>query len=197
MRMMWPLENANTSPSALSTREMKRSARSATSSGDFAARTAVAKQFPAGPILVDFGGQFSLEAAVIPLHQIGVCLGDIAEAGQLTCPAGALQWARKDLRKGELPQPLADLASALFAAFIQRQVGSTSLAARISPLRIAMPREEQSGQLLGTPTLFPACTWQITEFGTGRNVPDRLDIVPFGRRAARLDRSPSRPTSSQ
>jgi hypothetical protein len=40
-------------------------------------------------------------------------------------------------------QSLADLASALFTAFIQRQVRSASLAARIGPLGVAMPREEQ------------------------------------------------------
>ena len=79
----------------------------------FAARTTVAKQFPARPILLDVGGEFSLEATVIPLDQIGAYLGDIAEAGQCTCPAGALQGARKNLRKGELLQPLAKLAGAL------------------------------------------------------------------------------------
>jgi hypothetical protein len=56
----------------------------------FAAGTTVAKQFPAGLVLVNIGGQFSLVDAVIPLHQIRVCLSDISEAGQYACPASAL-----------------------------------------------------------------------------------------------------------
>jgi hypothetical protein len=66
-------------------------------------------------------------------------VGNITKTGQNTCPAGALQRTRKDLHKRELLQPVADLASALFAAFVQWQVRSTCFAACIGPFRIAMP----------------------------------------------------------
>src|SRR6516162_2496396 len=63
----------------------------------FPARAAVAEQVPVGALSADLGRPASLVLAVIPFQEIAIDFGDAPKAGQLACPAGALQGTGKDL----------------------------------------------------------------------------------------------------
>jgi hypothetical protein len=108
----------------------------------FAVRAAVAVEFPTGPFVQDFFGQFSLESTVVPFHQVGINLGDRPEAGQFTRLRGTLQRAGKHPGEGKFPKALPDLAGALLPMFVQRQVGSARSLPRIGPSRVAVPGDE-------------------------------------------------------
>src|SRR5437588_634190 len=92
--------------------------------GRFAAGTAVAEHFPAGPLLHNLPGQLALEVAVVPLHQVGIDLRNVPETGQGACLGGTLQGAGENVSKGKSPQPLAEPTGALFSALVQRQIRS-------------------------------------------------------------------------
>jgi hypothetical protein len=119
---------------------MKRSAR-----GDllrrFAVQGAVAEQLPTRPVFQDVAGKRPLPAAVVPFDEVGIDLGDCSTAGQFTRLRGTLQGTGEHADKGEPSQSLTQLARMLFAAFIQRQVGSTRVLVGVRPGRIAVPGE--------------------------------------------------------
>src|SRR5262245_17064701 len=119
---------------------MKRSAR-----GDllrrFAVRAAVAEQLPTWPVFQDVAGKRPLPAAVVPLDEVGIDLGDCSKAGQYTRFRGTPQGTGEHADEGEPPQSLTQLTRMLLAAFIQRQVGSTRVLVGVRPCRIAVTGE--------------------------------------------------------
>ena len=65
----------------------------------FAARAAIAEKLPVRPLFQNSSGFLSLVGAVVPLDQVRVDYGDLAEAGQLTGAPRPLQWASQDMRE--------------------------------------------------------------------------------------------------
>jgi hypothetical protein len=84
--MTWPLENAHVAadlvyPANKSVRAGGHVSRR------FAVGTAIAVEFPAGPLLEDIAGPFPLKTAVVPLDQIGIDFRAGSKTSQLACPA--------------------------------------------------------------------------------------------------------------
>ena len=65
----------------------------------------LAEQVPTRPLAVDVHGPPSLVLAVVPLHQVGLVSGVVAEPGAPAGLPGARQRAAPDLGEGEGPQP--------------------------------------------------------------------------------------------
>ena len=72
MRMIWPLENASTSPSHVAHARNKTIGAASDISRRFTVGTTVAKQFPPRTFVQDVLGQLPLEAAVVPFHEVGI-----------------------------------------------------------------------------------------------------------------------------
>src|SRR5262245_46843575 len=113
----------------------------------FPVGTAIAVEFPAGPLLEDVARQLPLEAAVVPLDQIVIDSRADAEPGQRTRLRGPQQRTGENAGEGKLPQPPTQLPGMLLPPFIQRQVGSTRVLLGVGPGRVAVPGEIELWQV--------------------------------------------------
>src|SRR4029450_12396501 len=89
----------------------------------FPSWTAVAEQFPAGALRLDFGSASPLVIAIVPFDQITATFGHGSKAGQLAGAPGTLQRAGKHLAKTQFTQPFFEPARIALATFCQRQGG--------------------------------------------------------------------------
>jgi hypothetical protein len=103
-----------------------------------AARTAVAKELPIGPILENFGSPEALIVAVIPFDQIPIDLGCGANSGQLASSTRSLHGACKDFAKRQISKPLTKLTGVALSAFGQRQIGRAGVLTRQTPFSLTM-----------------------------------------------------------
>src|SRR5262249_17285876 len=113
----------------------------------FTLRTAIAIEFPAGPLFQHVACRFPLKAPVVPLDQIVIDCRARAEAGQLTGLRGPLERTAENAGEGKLPQPLTQVPRMLLASLIQRKVSSTRVLVRVGPGRVAMPGEIEPWQI--------------------------------------------------
>src|SRR3954454_12022065 len=116
----------------------------------FAARTPVAEDQPARPRLMDLRGRDAFVLAVIPLHQVGLDDGVIAEPDQLAGLAGGLHRADEDDSKALFGQDGTQSLSETPPVVGQRDVGRAGVLAAEAPLGLAVPdREDVHGGLRG------------------------------------------------
>src|SRR5215813_7588447 len=96
---------------------------------------------PARPLLADVDGAPALVLAVIPLMQLWVDLGCVAEARQLARPAGPRQRAHQDLGERHAIEPLTQVQGVLLAARRERDIRPARVLTGDRPCRLTMPRQ--------------------------------------------------------
>jgi hypothetical protein len=104
-----------------------------------ASGTAVAKEIPVRPLLVDVGASAPFVFAVVPFEQIAVGFGHGSETRQLARPGRALERTREHAGGRQAAKPLPEPARVLLAALGQRQVGQSRVLAREAPRGLAVP----------------------------------------------------------
>src|SRR5438552_16335572 len=89
----------------------------------------VAEQIPIRAFLQDLDSAAAFILAIVPLDQIRIGLGLLAEACELACPDGALQRTGEYLCKAQPAQPGPECPGIGFAPLGQRQIGSPGMLA--------------------------------------------------------------------
>src|ERR1700730_5407973 len=100
---------------------------------------AVAEQKPIRTFPQDLDSPAAFILAIVPLDQLRIGFGLLAETCQLARPDGALQRAGEDLGKAQPAQPRPERPGIGFATFGQRQIGSAGMLARQAPGGLAVP----------------------------------------------------------
>src|SRR5271170_2615271 len=111
-----------------------------------AIRASVAKQEPAGTIGQDLARLPSFVVAVVPLQEVGIDLGSLAEPGQRAGARRALKRAREDFVKRETRKAPLERARLALALFRQRNVGAPGVPAACAPFRFAVSDESDTRQ---------------------------------------------------
>jgi len=87
---------------------------------------------PIGTAAQDVRAAQAFIIAIVPLDEVGVDLGDGAEAGEFAGLDGALERAGKNFGEGQSAQSCAEEAGILTAAFGEREVGETGMLAGVA-----------------------------------------------------------------
>src|SRR6266576_1868257 len=114
----------------------------------FTARATVAEQLPLRPRSKDLVRAETLVLTVVPFDQIAIDFGNCPEPRQLTCPCGALQWARKNLSEIQSSQSFSERAGVLLAALRQWKIGKPRMLTRQAPRGLAVPGQVNNRKLL-------------------------------------------------
>src|SRR5271165_1364092 len=101
--------------------------------------TSIAEYQPAGGDLSDLAGRQSLVCAVVPLHQVVIDNGLLAEPGELAGFPRPLHWTDENKRECQLAQLRPHSLSEATAIVSQRNVGRPSVAAVQAPRGLPMP----------------------------------------------------------
>src|SRR5258708_31117587 len=112
----------------------------------FSAWTAVAKELPVGPLLLNLLGGLAFIVAVVPFHEIRLACRDRPEPRQFAGAPGALERTGVNLGEGQTLQPLPQPPRVVLAALRQRQIRQPGMLSRQTPGRFAVPGQVEQGQ---------------------------------------------------
>jgi len=119
-----------------------------------AARAAVAKEVPAGPLATNVLGAKPFILAVINLCQVGDDFQPVAETGQLASLQSALPGAGEHMSPRDPVKTFSQLLGVLAAQLCQRDVGSSGVSSGSGPFGLPVANQVDAWQFRGHRTQF-------------------------------------------
>ena len=151
----------------------------------FTAWATVAEQLPLRPRSKDLVCAETLVLTVVPFDQIAVDFGNCPEPRQLTCPCGALQWARKNLSEIQSSKSFSERAGVLLAALRQWKIGKPRMLTRQAPRGLAVPGQTNNRKLVADGSVPVGSALAAS---ANRIQPSSRNAIPRRRRRSLTDR---------